>query len=194
MLILIKIITALFNCLLFLSIYLFAAKFFGKKIGILASILLLFCFPLYELNFFGGYPIVISIAFMLLLSLYLIPTKNSATHSFLAFTFAFSLVLSHQLTAFIAFIVLSPIFIFVLATLKGHYLKAWIFLILGGLAAFFIYYLQGILPYIDILIGHVFFQIKTNVYQIPSVSANALLIEFWIYLSFCCTRFILSIY
>ncbi len=90
----------------------------------------------------------------------------------------------YQLTAFIAFIVLSPIFIFVLATLKGHYLKAWIFLILGGLAAFFIYYLQGILPYIDILIGHVFFQIKTNVYQIPSVSANALLMNFGFILAF----------
>ena len=58
---------------------------------------------------------------------------------------------------------------------KGAYLKVVIALILGGGIAFFLYYFQAMIGYLDAVIYYVFFAIKTYAYQIPSTSFNSLL-------------------
>jgi hypothetical protein len=50
--------------------------------------------------------------------------------------------------------------------------------ILGGGIAFFLYYFQAMLPYLDQIIQHVFFMQKTTLYQIPSTSLNAFMVNF----------------
>jgi hypothetical protein len=101
-----------------------------------------------------------------------------------AFIIGFSLVLSHQLATFLTAIILPPFLLVMLIKSKGHYSKAWIAAILGGAAAFLIYYSQSILSHIDVLISHVFFEIKMYLYQVPAVSANSFIVNFGFILFF----------
>ena len=77
-----------------------------------------------------------------------------------------------------AIFIMPPILIFMLIKSKGAYLKVVMALILGGGIAFFLYYFQAMIGYLDIVIEYVFFAIKTYAYQIPAVSFNAFMINF----------------
>jgi len=173
-----KALAVLIDWLLFFSVYLIGSKFFGKKIGGIAAVLLLFCFPMYELNLWGGYTTVLGLAFMFLLFLYLPFAMKSLGHIVIAFFVAFSLVLAHQLTAFLTVLILPPIILFMLIKSRGRHLKALIAVILGGGIAFFLYYLQAMLPYLDMIIYHVFFMQKATAYQIPATTLSAFMVNF----------------
>jgi hypothetical protein len=173
-----KTLAVLIDWLLFFSVYLIGSKFFGKKIGGIAAVLLLFCFPMYELNLWGGYTTVLGMAFMFLLFLYLPSAMKSFGHIIIAFFVAFSLVLAHQLTAFLTVLILPPIILFMLIKSRGRHLKALIAVILGGGIAFFLYYLQAMLPYLDMIIYHVFFMQKATTYQIPATTLSAFMVNF----------------
>jgi len=173
-----KALAVLVDWLLFFSVYLIGSKFFGKRIGGIAAVLLLFCVPMFELNLWGGYTTVLGLAFMFLLFLYLPLAMKSFGHSIIAFCVAFSLVLSHQLTAFLTVLILPPIILFMLIKSRGRHLKALIAVILGGGIAFSLYYLQAMLPYLGMIIEHVFFMQKTTVYQIPGTTLSAFMLNF----------------
>jgi len=173
-----KALAVLIDWLLFFSVYLIGSKFFGKRIGGIAAVLLLFCVPLFELNLWGGYTTVLGLAFMFLLFLYLPLAMKSFGHITVAFFVAFSLVLSHQLTAFLTVLILPPIILFMLIKSRGRHLKALIAVILGGGIAFFLYYFQAMFPYLGVLIEHVFFMQKTTVYQIPGTTLSAFMMNF----------------
>jgi hypothetical protein len=184
MIFLVKAAAVVIDWLLFFSIYLMGAKFFGKKIGGIAAVLLLLCFPLYEINFWGGYTTVLGLAFMFLLFLYLpLATKNFG-YILVTFLAGFSLVLSHQLATFVTILILPPVILFMLIKSRGKYLKAVIALILGGGIAFFLYYFQATLPYLDVLIEHVFFMQRTTLYQVPATSFSAFMVNFGFVLFF----------
>jgi hypothetical protein len=173
-----KALAVLIDWLLFFSVYLIASKFFGKKIGVIASVLLLFCVPMYELNLWGGYTTVLGLAFMFLLFLYLPLAMKSVGHIVIAFFMAFSLVLAHQLTAFLTVLILPPIILYMLVKSRGKHFKALIAVILGGGIAFFLYYFQAMLPYLGDIIGHVFLTQKTTLYQVPGTTLSAFLMNF----------------
>jgi hypothetical protein len=164
--------------LLFLSIYLLASKFFSKKVGVAAVVLLLMCFPMYEVNQFGGSTTVLALAFMFLVFLYTPLAIERFGYLVVTFFVAFGVVLSHQLAAFLTVFIMPPILIFMLIKSKGAYLKVVMALILGGGVAFFLYYFQAMIGYLDLVIAYVFFEVKTYAYQIPSVSFNAFMINF----------------
>jgi len=178
MIFLVKALAAIVDWLLFMSVYLIASKFFNKKVGAVSAVLLLMCFPVFEANEFGGYTTVLGIAFILLVLLYL--TKAIEQFGYLVVTFfsAFALVLSHQLAAFLAVIMLPPILLYMLIKSKGAYLKVFIALILGGGIAFFLYYFQAMIGYIGLVIEYVFFAVKTYAFQIPSVSFTSFMYNF----------------
>jgi hypothetical protein len=178
-----KALTALIDWLLIFSVYLMGAKFFGKKYGVLASAFMLLSFPLYEINLWGGYTGILSIAFMCLLFLYL-PVVRKSSESIVVTFMAFSLVSSHPLATFLAVIILPPFVLVLLVKSKGQYSKAWIAAILGGAIAFFLYYLQPIMARFDMLVSHVFFEIKTMSYQVPSVTAHSFIVNFGFILFF----------
>ena len=175
---LVKALAVIIDWLLFLSVYLIASKFFSKKVGAVAAVLLLMCFPMYEVNAFGGYTTVLALAFMLLVLLY--STLAAEHFGYLAVTFfaAFSLVLSHQLATFLAVFIMPPVLLFMLIKSRGSYLKVIIALILGGGIAFFLYYFQAMIGYLDLVIKYVFFEIKTYAYQIPYTNFNSFMINF----------------
>ena len=175
---LVKALAVIMDWLLFMSVYLVARKFFDKKVGAIASVLLLMCFPVYELNAFGGYTTTLALAFTLLVLLYLTMASDHFGYLFVTFIAAFALVLSHQLATFLAVFIVPPVLLLMLKKSKGAYLKVIIALILGGGIAFFLYYFQAMAGYLDAVIYYVFFAIKTYAYQIPSASFNAFLVNF----------------
>lgn len=173
-----KALAVLIDWLLFFSVYLIGSKFFGKKIGIIAAVLLLFCVPMFELNLWGGYTTVLGLAFLFLLLVYLPFALKNLEHIIIAFFVAFSLVLSHQLAAFLTVLILPPIILFMLIKSRGKHIKALIAVILGGGIAFVLYYSQAMLPYLGVLIEHVFFMQKTTLYQIPGTTLSAFMVNF----------------
>jgi hypothetical protein len=173
-----KALAVLIDWLMFFSVYLIGSKFFGKRIGGIAAVLLFFCVPMYELNLWGGYTTVLGLAFMFLLFLYLPLAMKSFGHITVAFFVAFSLVLSHQLTAFLTVLILPPVILFMLIKSRGRHLKALIAVILGGGIAFFLYYFQAMLPYLGDIIGHVFLTQKTTLYQVPGTTLSAFMMNF----------------
>lgn len=173
-----KTLAVIVDWVLFFSVYLIGAKFFSKRIGGIAAVLLLFCFPMFEINLWGGYTSVLGLAFMFLLFLYLPLAVKDFGHVVIAFLVAFSLVLSHQLSMFLTVLILPPIILFMLMKFRGRQLKALIAVVLGGGIAFFLYYFQAMLPYLGVLIEHVFFMQKTTLYQIPATTLNAFMVNF----------------
>ena len=153
---LVKALAVIIDWLLFLSVYLISSKFFNKKVGAVAVVLLLLCFPMFEANAFGGYTTVLGMAFILLVFLYLTLATEQFGYLVVTFITAFSLVLSHQLAAFIAVIMMIPIMVFMLIKSRGAYLKVIIALIFGGGIAFFLYYFQAMVGYLDIVIYYIF--------------------------------------
>jgi hypothetical protein len=172
---LVKVSAIIVNWLLVFSVYLLGARFFNKKTGAVAAGLLLLCFPMFEINMWGGYTSVLGIAFMMLLFLYLPLSVERKSYMIVAVVSAFSLVLSHQLTTFMAVLILAPVMLFLIIKSRGKGIKALIFIIIGGGVAFFLYYVRAMLPYLGGLIEHVFFAQKAMAYQIPQTTFEA----FW---------------
>lgn len=176
--VLMRVLTAVLDWLFFMSAYLLARKFFGRKVAFATVILLLMCFPVYEANQFGGYTTVLAFAFMLLVFLY---TPLAVEHlGYLVVTFfaAFGMVLGHQVATFLAAFILPPILLYTLIKSKGKNLKVIVALICGGGMAFFLYYFQAMYPYLDLVIEYLFFAIKAYAYQIPAVSFQAFMTNY----------------
>jgi hypothetical protein len=178
MIFLVKAVAVVIDWLLFFSVYLIGAKFLGRRVGAVAAVLLLFCFPMYEINLWGGYTSVLGISFVILLLLYLPSAVKGFGYVLVTFVVAFSVVLSHQLAAFVTVIILAPVIVVMLVKSRGTNLKALIAVILGGGIAFFLYYFQATIPYLGGLIEHVFFLQKTTLYQVPATSLNAFMVNF----------------
>ena len=178
MIFLVKALAVIVDWLLFLSVYLIGRRFFDRRVGAVAAVLLLLCLPMYEVNQFGGYTTVLALAFMLLVFLYTPLAVERFGYLVVTFFAAFGVVLSHQLAAFLSIFIMPPILIFMLIKSKGAYLKVVMALILGGGIAFFLYYFQAMIGYLDIVIQYVFFAIKAYAYQIPQVSFESFMINF----------------
>ena len=191
---LVKALAVIVDWLLFLSVYLIGSKFFNKKVGAVAAVLLLMCFPMYEVNAFGGYTTVLAIAFMLLMFLYLPLAVEKFGYLLVTFFVSFALVLSHQLAAFLAVIILPPILLYMLIKSRGAYLKVVIALILGGGIAFFLYYFQAMVPYLGLVIEYVFFAQKSYAYQIPAASFNSFMVNFGFIFFFALSGIFISYY
>lgn len=178
MIFLVKALAVIVDWLLFFSVYLIGRRYFDRRVGAVAAVLLLMCVPMYEVNQFGGYTTVLALAFMLLVFLYTPLAVERFGYLVVTFFVAFGVVLSHQLAAFLSIFIMPPILIFMLIKSKGAYLKVVLALILGGGIAFFLYYFQAMIGYLDIVIQYVFFAIKAYAYQIPAVSFESFMVNF----------------
>ena len=191
MIFLVKSVAVVIDWLLFFSVYLIGSRFFSRRVGAVATVLLLMCFPMFEVNLWGGYTSVLGIAFVVFLLLYLPSAVKSFGYLAVTFVVAFSVVLSHQLAAFVAVLVLAPVVLVMLIKSRGKYLKALVALILGGGVAFFLYYFQAMIPYLGGVIEHVFLGQKTTIYQVPATTLNAFMVNFgFIFVAALCGVFV----
>ncbi len=176
--VLVKVLAVLVDWLFFMAVYLLASKFFSKKVGAVAAMLLLMSFPTFEMNAFGGYTTVLALAFLFLVLLYMPLAVDKLGYLVVAFFAAFGLVLSHQLAAFLAVFIMPPVLLFMLVKSRGKNLKVVLAIALGGGIAFFLYYFQAMIGYLDLVIEYVFFAITAYAYQIPYTSFGAFLIDY----------------
>ncbi len=175
---LVKALAVAVDWLLFLSVYLVGSRFFNRKIGAVAAVFLSMCYPVYELNTWGGYTIAVGIAFLLLLFYYSYLAAKQFGYMSVAFFVAFAVVLSHQLTAFLAVVIMLPVLFLMLVKFKGAYFKGFVAIVLGGSVAFFAFYFPAIVSYLDVAIYHVFFGVKAYVLQIPYTDFQSFLLYF----------------
>jgi len=178
MIFLVKVVAVICDWLFVFSAYLIASKFFDKRVGLAAVILLLMCFPVFEANQFGGYTTVLALAFMLLVFLYTPLAVERLGYLTVAFFVAFGVVLSHQLAMFLAVFIMPPILLYMLIKSRGKHFKVVLALLLGGGVAFFLYYFTAMIGYLDDVIKYVFFAIKAYAYQIPATNFDSFLTNF----------------
>jgi hypothetical protein len=182
---LLKCVTVLINWLVIFSVYLLGARFFGKKTGVFAASFLLLILPFYEINMWGGYTSIASVALMMLLILYLSLNKKDTPTTLVIFMLTFFMVLTHQLTTFLAVITLGPFVLVMLFRSKGRLRKTWLAVILGGVLAFGLYYAQTIIPHIgDIIYMHLLSPVQSMIYQIPGVTPASYILDFGFLLIF----------
>ncbi|MEM2711075.1 MAG: hypothetical protein QXY46_04280 [Candidatus Bathyarchaeia archaeon] len=174
-----KILTATIDCLLVLSIYLIGSKLFRVECGVIASALLLLCFPFYEINFWGGYSSLLSLLFACVLVLYLPFETESTAHKVVIFLAAVSIVLTHQFTTFTIGIILAAYTIIALFSFRRSFsVRLLIIAVLGTLIAFSIWYLPVIIPNLDIIVTHVFFSQRQYLNLIRQVGFERYMLNF----------------
>jgi len=164
--------------LLFLSVYLVGSKFFNKKVGAVAAVFLSMCYPLYFLNTWGGYTTALGMAFLLLLFCSSYFAVKQPGYIVVTFFVAFAIVLSQQLTAFIAVVIMLPFMVAMIIKFKSGYLKTFTAIIIGGATAFFAFYFPAIINYIDVAPYHMFFGNKAYSVDIPYTNFQSFLVYF----------------
>ena len=173
-----KVLAIAIDWLLFLSVYLIGRKFFRKKIGAVAAVFLSMCYPLYFLSTWGGYTTALGMVFLLLLIYSSYLAIKQFGYVVVTFFVAFAIVLSHQLAAFLAVIIMLPALLLMIITLKRAYLKVFMAIVIGGIIAFFAFYFPAVANYLDIAIYHMFFGNKAYVVDIPYTSFHSFLLYF----------------
>jgi hypothetical protein len=125
----------------------------------------------------GGYPNFLGIAYIPFIFYIMNKDYRTWVKTFLLCLLTFTLVLTHQLAAF----VFLPVFIsaFLISSIKSkRSFFTFIAVVLGGGLAILAWYAEITLHYFDVFIYHIFFASKEFVYSIPSVSVYFLIKAF----------------
>lgn len=193
-LLLMKFLTIAFDWLMVFSVYLLGMRLVNKDVGIIASSLILLCFPFYEINFWGGYPSLLSIVYMCLLLFYLPTKKEGFASKLITFIIAFCLVLTHHFATFLAIAVLTFYALIILLVFRRSLKLTFIAAGLGVLAAFVLWYVPIILPYINVFISHTFFDVRTYLNLTWRVSFDVLIMSFGFIILFTFLGILLTFY
>lgn len=193
-LLLMKFLTIAFDWLMVFSVYLLGLRLVNKDVGIIASSLILLCFPLYEINFWGGYPSLLSIVYMCLLLFYLPIKKEGFASKLITFIIAFCLVLTHHFATFLAIAVLTFYALIILLVFRRSLKLTFIAAGLGVLAAFILWYVPIILPYINVFISHTFFDVRTYLNLTWRVSFDVFIMSFGFIILFTFLGILLTFY
>lgn len=191
---LVKMLTSLFDWLLIFSVYLLGTRLVCEEAGVIASSLMLLCFPLYEINFWGGYSSLLSIIYMCLLIFYLPTKREGFAYRLIAFVVAFSLVLTHQFATFLVVTVLVFYALVLLFVFRRSFTLTFILTVLGAVAAFILWYVPAILPYINVFISHLFFGEKTYLNLTWRVTLEVFIMSFGFIIAFAFLGILLTFY
>lgn len=169
-----KLLIATFNVLLMLSTYLFCRKIFGSGVAVVSAVFTILSVPLFEMIFWGGYANFMGLAYIAFVFYILNKNLGVIVKNLLLFLGAFTLVLSHQLTAFVFILFFIPVFLIGAIGSKRRFI-AFVAVIVGGGLALLVWYARILIEYSDIIINYIFFAMGENVYHIPAVSFSALI-------------------
>jgi hypothetical protein len=170
---LLKLLIATLNVLILLSTYLLSRKLFGTIVAVASAVFTILSIPLFEMIFWGGYANFLGLAYIAFIFYILNKDIGISIKTFLLFLGAFTIVLSHQLATFLFVLMFIPAF---LASTIGSKRKLVVFfaVIVGGGLALMAWYAPMLIEYADIVIEHVFFAMKENVYNISAVTLDSL--------------------
>ncbi|MBX5320461.1 MAG: hypothetical protein ACQXXG_00515 [Candidatus Bathyarchaeia archaeon] len=189
-----KSLTVTFDWLLIFSVYLIGARLRNEESGIIASSLMLLCYPLYEINFWGGYSSLLSIVYMYLLLFHLSTKSEGFAYKLIVFITAFSMVLTHQFATFLTITILIFYALISFLVFRRSFTRTFIVAVLGALAAFVLWYVPVILPYINVLISHIFFGERTYLNLTWRVTLDVFLMSFGFIILFAFLGALLTFY
>jgi hypothetical protein len=171
---LLKLLIATLNVLIMLSTYLLSRKLFGINVAVVSVVFTFLSVPLFEIIFWGGYANFLGLAYIAFIFYIMNKDFRISIKTFLLFLGAFTIVLSHQLATFLFVLMFIPAF---LASTIGSKRKLLVFfaMIVGGGLALMAWYAPMLIEYADIVIEHVFFAMKENVYNISAVTLDSLI-------------------
>ncbi|TET26172.1 MAG: hypothetical protein E3J73_04955, partial [Candidatus Bathyarchaeum sp.] len=169
-----KMLIATFNVLILLATYLLSRKLFGTGVAVVSAVFTILSVPLFEMIFWGGYANFMGLAYIAFVFYIMNKDLGVIVKTFLLFLGAFTLVLSHQLAAFVFVLMFVPAF-FIISIGSKRKLIAFLAVVVGGGLAILAWYARILIEYADIMIEHVFFRMEENVYLISSVSLDALI-------------------
>nr|MQY61788.1 hypothetical protein [archaeon] len=169
-----KMLIATFNVLILLATYLLSRKLFGTGVAVVSAVFTILSVPLFEMIFWGGYANFMGLAYIAFVFYIMNKDLGVIVKTFLLFLGAFTLVLSHQLAAFVFVLMFVPAF-FTISIGSKRKLIAFLAVVVGGGLAILAWYARILIEYADIMIEHVFFRMEENVYLISSVSLDALI-------------------
>ena len=174
---LLKLLIATLNVLILLSTYLLGRKLFGTGVAVASAVFTVLSVPLFEMIFWGGYANFLGLAYIAFVFYILNKDFGVPVKTFLLFLGAFTIGLSHQLATFVFVLMFVPAF---LVSTIGSKRKLIVFfaIIVGGGLALMAWYARMLIEYADIVIEHVFFAMKENVYHISAVTLDSLIKNF----------------
>jgi hypothetical protein len=169
-----KLLIATLNVLILLSTYLLSRKLFGTVVAVASAVFTILSVPLFEMVFWGGYANFLGLAYIAFIFYILNKDFRISIKTFLLFLGTFTIVLSHQLATFLFVLMFIPAF---LVSTIGSKRKLVVFfaVIVGGGLALLAWYAPILIEYADIVIEHVFFAMKENVYNISAVTLDSLI-------------------
>jgi hypothetical protein len=170
---LLKMLIAAFNVIILLSTYLLSRKLFGIGVAVFATVLTILSIPVIEMVFWGGYANLMGLAYIALVFYVMNKDFGVIIKTFLLFLGAFTLVLSHQLTAFVFVLTFVPAFFLNSIGSKRKFL-AFLAVVVGGGLALTAWYARIIIDYADIVIEHIFFAMEETYYLISTVTFEEL--------------------
>ena len=169
-----KILIATLNILLMLSTYLLARKFFGIGAAVTSAIFTIMSVPLFEMIFWGGYANFMGLAYIAFIFYIMNKDLGTKVKILLLFSGAFTLILIHQLTAFVFVLLFIPVFLISSIGSKRKFIT-FLAVIVGGSLALAVWYARLIIDHSDIILEYIFSTTGENIYHIPAVSIEILL-------------------
>ena len=171
---LLKLLIATFNVIILLATYLLSQKLFGTGVAVVSAVFTILSVPFIEMVFWGGYANFMGLAYIAFVFYIMNKDFGVIVKTFLLFLGAFTLVLSHQLAAFVFVLMFVPAF-FVTSVGSKRKFTAFLAVVVGGGLALMAWYARILIEYADIVIEHVFFMMEENVYLISSVSLDSII-------------------
>ncbi len=168
-----KMLIATLNVLMLLSTYLLTRKLFGTGVAVASAVFMILSVPLLEMVFWGGYANFLGLAYIAFIFYIMNKDLPVLVKTFLLSFGAFTIVMSHQLTTFVFALMFVPAFLVSTSGSKRK-LLALLGVIVGGGLALLAWYAKMLIQYANIIIEHLFFMMKENVYNIPAVGFDAL--------------------
>ena len=168
-----KMLIATLNVMIMLATYLLTRKFFGIGTAVAAVAFTVISVPLFEMIFWGGYANFMGLAYIAFIFYIMNMDLGVKVKTFLLFSGTFTLILIHQLTAFVFVLMFVPVFLISSIGSKRKFLT-FLAVIVGGTLALLAWYARIIIDYADIIIEYIFYTMGENVYNIGAVSYESL--------------------
>ncbi|MFW6111387.1 MAG: hypothetical protein ACOC6H_05060, partial [Thermoproteota archaeon] len=165
----VKLAVATTHVLLLLSTYLLSRRMFGRDVAVSSVLFILPSAPLFEMICWGGYPSLLGLSLIPLIFYIMLNHWKDLTKICLLSLLTFSLILIHQLVAFVFCLLLIPALI-ITAKGKKKQILVLFAVVLASSLAILGWYADIVLRYSHLVISHVFFEIKEYTHALPQVS------------------------
>jgi hypothetical protein len=169
---LVKLMVAAITVLILLSTYVFSRRFLGVGVAVCSAIFTFMSVAFFEMVFWGGYTSYLGLAYIPFILYIAYANFSGPVKTSLLIAMSFALVLTHQLSAFVFFLIFVPSF-FVSSVKSRGRLMVFLAIIVGGGLGILAWYGDMILRYSDIMFAHLFFGAKEYLYNIPSANLES---------------------